>query len=283
MKFPLIAYLIWDPSREMFSWNLPFLGRPILWYGFLFAAAFFLGYRVLFFFLQREISSKAQTQKIAEQFLLYIGLGAVIGARIGDVLFYQNSSIWLSNPLSILYLWEGGLASHGAAIGCLVGMGFLSRNLQRSFHISFSFWKVFDFVVIPTCLAGSLIRLGNFINQEILGTQTEVPWAVLFLHPADGSLIVPRHPVQLYESIFYSVVFIFLWKVRSFSFFAKEGRLSAVFLVLLFSARFCLEWFKEEQSYWLLGGHFPLTMGQILSIPFICAGLFLLFVFKLKK
>ncbi|MBS3904560.1 MAG: prolipoprotein diacylglyceryl transferase [Simkania sp.] len=272
----MIGYLTWDPPRELLPWNIPFLDRPILWYGFLFALGFFLGYLVFCYLLHREGISYKKANEIAEQFLLYIGLGAIIGARLGDVFFYQNPHQWLAEPLEILYIWQGGLSSHGAAVGILIALIFLTRRLKRRFKVSISFLKVLDYTVIPVALAGACIRIGNFINQEILGRPTELPWGIIFLHPADGSLITPRHPVQLYESAGYLVLFfLLLWLFKNKEFFLRTGKISGLFLVLLFGFRFFVEVFKEEQSM-LLAPDFPFTMGQLLSIPLVLLGSYLL-------
>ncbi len=272
----MCSYIIWDPAREIFSWNLPLLGRPILWYGFLFALGFLLGYQILLFLLKKEIDEPALIKEVGERFLLYIGLGAIIGSRLVDVLFYQNPSRWIQNPLEIFYIWEGGLASHGGALGILVGICFLKKKLRSRCKLSFSFLHILDYVVIPVALAGALIRIGNFINQEIIGIPTQLPWAIVFLHPAEGGPIVPRHPVQLYESVTYFILFIVLMWIRTKPLFAKEGMVSACFLLVLFGSRFIFEFFKEEQSFFFLGKDFPLTMGQLLTLPFIVLGVWLL-------
>jgi prolipoprotein diacylglyceryltransferase len=131
--------------------------------------------------------------------------------------------------------------------------------------------------VIPSAFLAAMIRLGNFINQEIVGRPSTLPWAVIFAHPADGSEALARHPVQLYEAIFYFAVFlltIFSWK----KFFAliHPGRLLGSFLIVVFAFRFFVEFCKVEQSYYLMQASF-LTMGQYLSLPFIALGMYLLF------
>jgi phosphatidylglycerol:prolipoprotein diacylglycerol transferase len=260
----------------VFDWNLPFLGRPILWYGVLFALGFFLGYLVLSYLLRVAIGSKKTASLIAEKFLLFAGVGAIAGARLADVFFYQNPRVWQENPFEIFYVWEGGLSSHGAAVGVLIAL-YVLKNHLRKFHLAnFSFLNVLDFTVIPASIAGACIRIGNFINQEILGTPTNLPWGIMFLHPADGGAIVPRHPVQLYECVSYLVLFFFLfWLFKSRHLYKKAGRISGWFLVLCFGSRFFIEYFKVEQSALIAYG-FPLTMGQILSIPLVVLGVYLL-------
>jgi len=248
--------LYWDPSPEMFHWNIPLLGRPVLWYGFFFALGFYLSYRVLL--------SLVKDKKWAESLTFYVIVGAVVGARLFDVFFYEN---WSHHTFfSIFEVWKGGLASHGGVIGILVASWIFQWK-----HRKYSWFQLLDIMVIPAGLAAGFIRIGNFVNQEILGTPTTMPWGVIFGHPADISLPIPRHPVQLYEAFFYFAMFGMMWWLRNKR--KPEGRLCGLFLTCLFGFRFFIEFFKEEQSAWLSG---PLTTGQLLSIPLVLTGLFLI-------
>jgi phosphatidylglycerol:prolipoprotein diacylglycerol transferase len=278
----MIAYLVWDPDPALFRFDLPLLGRPLLWYGFLFALGFFLGYWVLtrlvrrYFAFSRGIALRdfrsrpdllQQVRAFSEGLSFYVVVGVLIGARLGDVLFYQDWSEIARRPLSVIAVWEGGLASHGGAVGMLIALWLFARKQKMGF------WTLVDLTVPSVSLAAVCIRIGNFINQEILGTVTEVPWAVLFLHPADGGALLPRHPVQLYEGFVYLILFFFTLSLRRLS--LKPGGLTGLFLVLVFGSRFVLEWFKMEQSVSIAPGS-PLTMGQWLSIPFVFLGAWLL-------
>lgn len=270
----------------MFPFALPFLGRPILWYGFLFALGFFLAYFFIPHFMKRDFQEnpqlanfkedwKTHAKKVTERGIMTVGIGAVLGARLGDVFFYQNPSTWLHNPLSIFYIWEGGLASHGAVIGILIGLMFFARRLRREGLGFFTLFTLTDRAVPFVALAGCFIRIGNFVNQEILGIPTTVPWAVLFIHPADGGLIVPRHPAQLYESVAYLAIFGILYSIWTRRpTFRREGKSTGLFCLLVFGVRFFVEFVKVEQStYNALP--FGMTMGQWLSIPVIIFGLWL--------
>ncbi len=276
----MLTFFYWDPSPEMLPFDLPFLGRPVLWYGFLFALGFFLGYFVLVQMIKRVLNEKKlihlKAQEIAEKITLYVALGALIGARLGDVLFYQDWHQIAIDPVSIIEFWNGGLASHGGAVGILIALWLLQRNLNKKY--SWLNWKLlFDLIVIPTALAASCIRIGNFINQEILGTQTTVSWAIVFGHPADHSLSVPRHPVQLYEAGFYFVVFVVLWGLwNARKLWLFPGLTAGLFLTIVFLFRFIIEFFKIEQSAWLVHSSVCLKMGQLLSFPFIFFGSFLI-------
>lgn len=256
----------------MFHFNLPLLGRPILWYGFCFATGFLIGYWVFVYLLRhvREKEVKIQAKTLAEKMTFYVIVGTVVGARLGDVFFYQSPSTYLHDPFSIFKVWTGGLASHGGALGILIALWLFSRRYPV---LSWSRWL--DLVVVPAGIVGFFIRIGNFINQEVLGKITDVPWAVVFGHAADGSLPAPRHPVQLYEALFYLTVFgLLFWLFHKKE--LREGRLAGLFLVLVFSFRFFIEFFKEEQSVLLSGSHL-FDMGQLLSLPFLVLGLYLLF------
>lgn len=261
--------MYWDPSPEMLPWDLPFLGRPILWYGFLFALGFLLAYGVLLQLLKKEVS---HPRKVADNLTFYVGVAVVVGARFFDVIFYENWNEITRNPWSAFEVWKGGLASHGGVAGALVGLALFQWR-----HRFCSFLHLLDLFILPSMVAAFFIRVGNFINQEILGKLTNVPWAVVFGHPADGSFPAPRHPVQLYEAFFYLAVFVGMASLHKRWRHWKEGKACGLFLVLIFSFRFIIEFFKEEQSSHLIGS--DLTMGQWLTFPFLLLG----FVLWLRK
>ncbi len=268
----MLAYFYWDPPREMFPFVLPLLGRPILWYGFFFALGFFCGYWILRKELKRTYDP-TKARLLADRITLFIILGTVIGARLGDLLFYQNISGYLHDPFGAIKVWEGGLASHGGALGVAIALYILSKWPKKGVP-TLSWLAILDLVVGPTALVGCFIRIGNFINQEILGRATTLPWAVVFGHPADGSWPTPRHPVQLYEALIYFCTFILLmWGVPKWK---KQGKMTGLFLLLVFGSRFFIEFLKEEQSA-LLPASFPLMMGQLLSLPFVLWGAYLFF------
>ena len=268
----------------MVPWTIPLLQRPILWYGFFFALGFFLAYFFLVYLLKRYFDqdhvlkkdSKHLAKTLAEKALLYSVIGTLIGARLGDVLFYQNRHTILSDPLSIFRIWEGGLASHGGAVGVLIAFWLLFRKIKRDYCKKLSFRGLLDLFCIPIAMVGGFIRLGNFFNQEILGTPTALPWGVVFGHPADGSAPLPRHPVQIYESLWYFTRCVFLYLVlKKDQALHRQGRIIGLFLILLFGFRMLVECVKEEQSIGFSSS--CMTMGQWLSIPFTILGLVLLY------
>lgn len=250
-----MSYFVWDVSPEI----LQIGSISIRWYGLLFALGFIIGYEIT----QWMFKIEKRNIKDIDKLTLIIILSTVIGARLGHCFFYEPQ-YYLANPMEILYVWKGGLASHGAAIAILLGIWyFVSRNKQYKFM-----WMM-DRLVITVAFAGSLIRLGNFFNSEILGIPSNVPWAIIFANVDD----IPRHAVQLYESVAYLLIFIYLLIIYIRH---KEnlpsGRTFGVFLTLVFLARFILEFYKEQQTS--LEAGLPLHMGQLLSIPFILTGLY---------
>lgn len=250
-----MSYFVWDISPEIFHIG----SLSVRWYGLLFALGFIIGYEIF----QRIFKIEKKNLKDIDKLTIVMILSTVIGARLGHCFFYEPQ-YYLANPIEILYVWKGGLASHGAAIAILLGIWyFVARNKQYTY-----LW-ILDRLVITVALAGALIRLGNFFNSEILGIPTNVPWAIIFAKVDE----IPRHAVQLYESISYLLIFVYLAIV-----YIKNkqnlpaGRNLGAFLTLVFFARFILEFYKEQQTPLEVG--LPLHMGQLLSLPFILIGLY---------
>lgn len=257
-----LSYITWDVGPEMFN-----IGPlSVRWYGLLFAMAFIVGYQIMLWIYKRENKPESDV----EQLTIYMIVGTVIGARLGHCLFY-NPEYYLANPLEILMVWKGGLASHGASIGILIALYFYTKKKKVSF-----LWQM-DKVVIATALGGSFIRLGNLFNSEIIGKATDVSWAFIFTKVDN----VPRHPTQLYESLGYLIIFIILFLLYKKKYKQlNDGFIFGLFLILLFTFRFFIEFLKEVQEPFEKG--LVLDMGQILSIPFIILGI-ILFVRSLKK
>ena len=253
----------WDVSPEIFS-----LGPlSIRWYGLLFACSFLFGYQIMLKIFKKEGKSENDLNDL----VMYMILGTVIGARLGHCFFY-NPAYYLNDPLEIIKVWKGGLASHGAAIGILTALYLYVRKRP---HIKY-LWLI-DRIVIPTALGGSFIRLGNLFNSEIIGVKADVPWAFVFTS-VDS---VPRHPAQLYESIAYLLVFVFLiWYYYKLDGEIKHGYFLGLFLILVFAFRFFVEFVKENQTYFEEGMF--LNMGQLLSIPLVIVGIALV-ILPFKK
>ncbi len=254
----MLAAITWSVSPEIFDiWIF-----SVRWYGILFALPFLIGY----YLVAPMFNGEGRKREDLDTLVLYMIVATVVGARLGHCLFYEPTR-YLADPISILRIWEGGLASHGAAIGIVIGMWLFARK-----RAAYSFWWLADRIVMVVALAGVTIRLGNFFNSEIYGTVTDLPWGVVFTLANEK---LPRHPTQLYESLAYGLIFIFLW-LRHKRFDGKPPASSqfAIFLTLTFLARFLIEFVKLEQGG-LDDATLPLRMGQLLSIPFILLGLYL--------
>lgn len=219
------------------------------------------------------LSAKSLSVMFCDRLVWFVVLGTVIGARLGHVFFY-DWPFFAAHPLEILMIRNGGLASHGGTVGVIVGL-ILFIWLNRKKFPELTLVTLFDLIVVPSSFTVGCIRLGNFVNQEILGLPTTLPWAVFFGNPADGSAPGPRHPAQLYEAGVYFATFVLLyalWKWRGLDW--KPGTLSGIFLILVFGSRFFIEFLKEHQGS-VIDETF-LQMGQWLSIPFVILGIILL-------
>jgi phosphatidylglycerol---prolipoprotein diacylglyceryl transferase len=260
-----VEFYVWDPSRIAFS--VPFLDFPIAWYSLFFAFGLITAFSIGRFVLVREFGKdkSKEIELLLERFTIYLTLCIIIGARLGHVLFY-DPSFYFSHPVEIFKIWEGGLASHGATVGVFVAVWLFQRkNTSSWFPRGFDF---IDFLTIETAWVCTFIRVGNFFNQEIVGTVSSLPWAIIFEHPMDCEGGLPRHPVQLYEALFYFLLFIFsFFSYRKF----YRGTLSGIFLIVLFSFRFLIEFLKVPQCSF--DAQF-VHMGQLLSIPFVALGIY---------
>lgn len=248
-------------------WNVdPVIARigpfALRWYGLFFALGFLVGYLIFTRVLQKE----HRDVTLADSLLVYLVTGTIVGARLGQVFFYEPGE-YLTHPLEILKVWQGGLASHGGFVGVLIALALFCRR-----HRGVSFLWLADRLSIPIMLAAGLIRIGNFFNSEIVGRPASVPWAVIFT-AVDA---VPRHPTQLYESLGYMAVSFTLYvSYRAAARQPRRGRLLGMAMILGFGWRFIIEFLKEHQEPF--EAMLPLDMGQLLSLPFIAIGLYLAF------
>lgn len=237
------------------------------WYGLMFALSFMLGYMIG----ARTFKDAGKPAHYAEVMFMYLLVATVFGARFGHVFFY-DFDYYIRNLHEIFYFWQGGLASHGAVIGVLTALYLFSRKYPDT-----PFLWLTDRIALPFALGGMFVRIGNFFNSEILGRETDVAWAVIFVRED----LIPRHPAMLYEAALCLGLFILLVLLyKRFRNAPPQGLLTAVFMIVLFVGRFLIEYTKERQPgfdetlTWL-------SMGQLLSIPFVLAGVWLL-VSKVK-
>jgi phosphatidylglycerol:prolipoprotein diacylglycerol transferase len=260
----------WNISPEIFT-----LGPlTVRWYGLLFALSFIAGFQIMAWIFKKE----NKTEKDLNDLIIYMVVGTVVGARLGHCFFYEPS-YYFNNLIEVFKVWKGGLASHGAAVGILIAIYYFTKKRK---HISY-LW-IMDRVVITVALAGFFIRMGNFFNSEIVGIESNVPWAIKFLNAPGltaADRLLPRHPAQLYESIAYLLIFFILflvYKKKDGKF--KDGLIFGWFLILVFGFRFFVEFVKVHQTNFEVGMF--LNMGQLLSIPLIISGIIIL-LFKKKK
>jgi phosphatidylglycerol---prolipoprotein diacylglyceryl transferase len=244
----------WDVNPEIFR-----LGPvAVRWYGLLFASSFLIGYIIMNKIFKNENLGEAVLDKLT----VYMAIGVVVGARLGHTLFYEPE-YYLKHPAEILAVWHGGLASHGAAIGILLAVWLFVRKEHKDY-----LWAL-DRIAIVVALSGFLIRMGNLMNSEIYGVETTVPWGFVFLRNHE---VAPKHPTQIYEGLAYLFIFFLLYRL----YWRKKGEhlqglLISLLCMLVFIARFFIEFLKEDQVAFEAG--MKLNMGQWLSIPFILLGL----------
>ena len=267
----ILLKLHWEPSTTLFK-----LGSfGIHYYSLMFVIAFSLGYNIM---KKMYLKEKVAIDTL-ESMLFYIVISTLLGARLGHVFFYdwayyQNHLIEVLLPISSNadggYSFVGfrGLASHGAALGILLGI-----IIYQRFNAYKPLAWILDRLIIPTTLGAGFVRIGNFFNSEIVGNYTGNNFGVVF---ANRGEILPRHPAQLYEAFAYFILFFFLRYLFRKGLNRQDGFLVGVFMSVLFSIRFLVEFVKESQ-----GGFetfLPaLSTGQWLSVPLIIAGIIVMY------
>lgn len=261
----VLTYITWDIDPDIFT--IPFINHPVRWYGLLFALAFLTSQQIMYFIYKEE----GRPVKEVDTLTIYMVVATIIGARLGHVLFYDPIH-YFQNPHKIFMVWEGGLASHGGVIGVLIALFLFARKVNVSY-----LWAL-DKISIVAALIFCMIRLGNLMNSEMIGTPTNLPWGFIFTSKDN----MPRHPAQLYEAIHYLISFVFLfWIWFRHKDRMKNGFLFSLALIIMFSFRFIDEFFKIDQVEFENG--MILNMGQILSLPFILTGIVILILTVGKK
>jgi phosphatidylglycerol---prolipoprotein diacylglyceryl transferase len=232
------------------------------WYGLMYVAAF-----VQFLWLSKLRARKhawlGWSAEEVDDVLFYGFIGVIVGGRLGEVILYQLPH-HLANPLDIFKIWQGGMSFHGGFIGVLVGMWLYARKSKRTF------WQVTDFIAPQVPLGYAFGRVGNFINQELIGRPTDVAWGVVFPKLNDG---IARHPSQLYHALLDGVLlFVVLWFYSASP--RPVKRISALFLIGYGLTRSFVEFFRTPDFSVQLAG-VPITSGQLYSIPMILVGIYL--------
>lgn len=264
----MLLYISWnfDPEFSLFGFTLR-------WYGLLMAT----GIAIAFFAVNALYQKSNIPDKYMISLLYSIVISALLGARLGEVFFY-DPGYYMQHPEDILKIWNGGLASHGATIGIIIASFFYAKYILKR-----SFFYVGDRVVVGVAIVAAFVRLGNFTNHEIVGKASNLPWAVLFKRNMVNGFpdTIARHPAQIYEALAYFILFVFLYIYFSRNMHKiKTGTISALFLICMFSFRFLVEFVKEVQQDFERS--LPLDMGQLLSIPCIAFGIFALY-YSYKK
>ena len=263
--FDILSYVHWNFNPDIFH----IFGHPVRWYGLMFAIGFVFGYKVV----EKEFKHEHENLKWLDSLLMYIVIGTIVGARLGHVFFY-GWSYYSKHLLEIFFVWQGGLASHGGVIGLFIALLLFSKKYTKR-----SVFWIIDRVVIPTAIVAMLIRLGNLFNSEIYGVQTSLPWGFIFERNHE---LVPKHPTQLYEALAYLITYFVVnrmyWKTNAKS---KTGLISGVFFIMVFTARFLIEFIKEDQE--AFESAMRLNMGQWLSIPVVLGGIVLVVLALRKK
>ena len=228
-----------------------------------------LGYQML----QKIYKVEGLNQSSLDTLATYLIVGIIIGARLGHILFYDPLYYW-QHPIELLpfrlnptfqFTGIAGLASHGGIAGALIALYFYNRK----FKLGYLF--ILDRLIIVGALVGGFIRLGNLLNSEIIGKATQLPWAFIFTRVDQ----IPRHPTQLYEALFYFIIFLLLFLIwKSKRFHNESGFLFGLGISLIFIQRFLIEFFKENQV--AFEAQMILNMGQMLSIPLILIGIYVM-------
>jgi len=254
----------WNVTPEAFS-----LGPlTVRWYGILYGCAFIASY----YTFKELLKFDRVPEDFADRALIYMILGTVIGARLGDCFFY-HPLYYLQNPLEIFAVWKGGLSSHGGACGILTALYLLGRKVKKPY-----IW-VLDRVVIVIGVAGFFIRMGNLMNSEIYGHVTNLPWGFVFERNHET---LPKHPTQIYEALYYALTYMVLRLVyRKCDNRPRPFLMFGLFLIMVFVFRFCIEFIKNPQEDFEQNMMF--NMGQWLSTPFIILGVISLFVSRWQE
>lgn len=258
----MFDFITWNVNPELFSGFV-----TVRWYGLMFAIGFLVGYEIV----ARMFKHEGAPERWLGILLIYVVIATIVGARLGHVFFYEWD-VYRADPIKILYIWEGGLASHGGTVAIIIAVILFSVFVTKKSPL----WT-FDRLVIAIALVGGLIRLGNLFNSEIFGTATDLPWGFMFVRSREWHELYEGqavHPTQIYEALCYFALFgLLMWMYWKKNAEERPGLILGVFFIGIFLPRFLIEFIKNDQV--AREATMTLNIGQQLSIPFILLGVFL--------
>lgn len=267
----MLNFITWTASPNIYDGFV-----TVRWYGLMFAIGFTVGYYIV----HRIFKHEGAPERWLAPLFFYVVIATILGARLGHVFFYEPQH-YLKNPIDIFKIWEGGLASHGGTIGIILAIFLFSHFVTKKS----SLWT-FDRLAVPIGFVATLIRIGNLMNHEIFGGPTDQPWGFRFITNMGQFLsgkqpifTEPSHPTQIYEALCYLLVFaLCMWLYWRRNAQERPGLILGVFLLGIFISRFFIEFVKNVQEDWEINmrNTIGLDMGQLLSIPFIIAGVWLI-------
>lgn len=250
--------MTWNVDPELLS-----IGPFSLRY---YSLMFIIGFLLMGEYVKKLFAKYGRDPELVSSLTTHIIVGMLIGSRLVHCLFYEPQ-YYLSNPIDILKIWEGGLASHGGYLGVIIAVWIFMRK-----HPEIKFFWIMDLIAGPCLFVGGLIRIGNLFNSEIVGRASDVPWAVIFQRVDP----FPRHPAQVYESIgYFTCAGILFWMEKKKFTQWKKGSILAAAMILSFAFRFFVEFVKDEQATITVSS--VINMGQLLSVAFVIAGIVLWF------
>lgn len=266
----MLNSIVWNVSPNVID-SFPY----VRWYGLMFAIGFWIGFNLVSNMFKRE----GAPERWMGVLLIWVGAATVIGARLGHVFFYEWD-YYSAHPWKILATWEGGLASHGGAIGIIIAVILFSIFTTKRNPL----WT-FDRLVIVIALVGGMIRIGNLMNSEIFGHATDLPWGFMFVRSREWHMLYEGqacHPTQIYEALCYFALFgLLMWMYWRKNLGERPGMIFGTFLVGVFGSRFFIEFIKNDQV--AFEQDMTLNMGQCLSIPFVLLGIILIIVSLVRK
>lgn len=265
----MLDFITWNVNPELFSGFV-----TVRWYGLMFAVGFLIGYEIV----ARMFKHEGAPERWLGILLIYVVVATFVGARLGHVFFYEWD-VYKADPIRILYIWEGGLASHGGTIAIIIAVILFSIFVTKKSPL----WT-FDRLVVAIALVGGLIRIGNLFNSEIYGTATTLPWGFMFVRSREWHELYEGqavHPTQIYEALCYFALFaLLMWMYWKKNAEERPGLIFGVFFIGIFLPRFLIEFIKNDQVDF--EATMALNMGQWLSIPFILIGIVLV-AYALKR